>query len=235
MLHTFPKLSDLKRSQTITTQRKVPGVAWCTSKSKLAVLYKVRTAISGVEEMFLGTSSNDAAMVKPRMISKDITKSVLVAADKSKVPSSVEMGTDIDKSHAIFKKYFCDNSGTPIDNEINVIARIPVSMLIVREARIQTGKIDQGTFDSVESVETELLPFWLEHIVGFNASFQEDVLKEDSCKGYRPGKPATGHTFAASPFVGYTAIDDDDSDIEEEVNNLSEECKDIMQKSIYRR
>lgn len=54
VLQQFPMLSGLKRMQKLM---RVPAVAWLRKNNKLAVLYKTRQVVDGMETMFLGTAS----------------------------------------------------------------------------------------------------------------------------------------------------------------------------------
>ena len=156
-LHGFQEKSDLKREQAMTAHRRVPGVAFLRSNTKLAVLCKLKKVVKGVEQLFLGTTSNNASSVRPKFLSTDITKSVLVAVDKEAVPSFVEIGKDIDKSHSALGGFFCDNAGQPHDNEAKVLARISVGLPLIKGAQIQAGNIDQGTCDTLEDLDTAFM------------------------------------------------------------------------------
>ena len=61
LLYPFAKLSDLKRTQSITSKQQVLGVMWCRSDEKVSAMYKVKKVVAGIEKMFLGSTLNRVA------------------------------------------------------------------------------------------------------------------------------------------------------------------------------
>ena len=234
ILFPYAKQSDQKRTACITNNRKTPGVIWLKSSTKLSVLYKLRSVVQGAENLLLGTASNNVATPRPRLIATDITHSILVAVDKSSVPACVETGKDIDKKHPKLGPFFCDSKGAPTDTETKVVARIPVSMPIAQGSRIQSGTVDQATYDCCDDIDTSLLPFWLKYAQAWDNGLQSLLLTEADCKDFLPSKPNMGHSYAKSPYVSFTPIQDDDSDLEDAVETLEGECNDIAKDNMTR-
>ena len=226
VLQRFPMLSSLKRMQKLV---RVPAVAWLRKKNKLAVLYKTRQVVVGMQTMFLGSASNNSSTVRPVMVTTKIANNVLVAVNKSQVPPNVAVGKDIDKSNNELKAFFCDNDGVPYDNETKVIVRLPVCSPIGPGAKIKTGTVDQGTYTSLEDTEGEYYPFWLESITKHDKELQTLLLATEALREYLPPRPALGHDYADTPFFELSPIDPDDEDLENEIEALTSECNAIAQ------
>lgn len=229
-LHGFPAMTDLKRTNTIASSNKTPGAIFCSNKSTLRALYKVRQLVLGPDEFFLGTSSNNISQVRSRLVKKSLVHNVLVAADLTEVPSCVNKGKTIDKKYKEFSRFFCGNDGTEYDSNEKVIVSLPVCLPLPREAKVQVGTIDQSTYDTLENIEEDfepkLLTFWLMHISKWDNELQELVLQDDSYKEYRPPSNKA-HSYADTPFISFETMKDDDSDLEEGINLLEDECNEV--------
>ena len=229
----FTKLSTLKRRNLVTNDKKVGSIIWFRAKDVLQTMYKAREVVpSGeTESSLLGTISNKATSVRARLLSCDVLKSVLVVVDNVNIPPNVPTGPVLDKTDAFLGSFLLDAEGNPIDVVDKVVVRLPVSLPLPYESIIKTGEVDQCALELLDDIDdTTFASFWASNINEFNEAFQDVLLVEDTLKGYLPAMPNVGHGYHISgPFVTLTRIDDDDTDLQEEVTSLEKECEDIAQ------
>ena len=103
--------SGKKRIDKLTNQHKSVGVIYFSQLGetpKLQVLYLPRavTKKNDVETSLLGTTSNVANSTRPKLLSNEVTKNVLVVASKEDVPEGFATGKVIDKELDTLKAYF---------------------------------------------------------------------------------------------------------------------------------
>ena len=89
--------------------------------------------------MYLDTVLNDPRKVCARMVKQNITKNVMVYANRNKVPAGAPWGKDTDEKYNILKGFFMDNNVVEYDVGVNVIVRLPVALPLPRESRIKCG------------------------------------------------------------------------------------------------
>ena len=233
VLHKYPDLSSLKRDRVVDKSH-VPGLIWLRAVDKLATLYNTRNVVQGNDQMLLGSQSNDSTSIRPRLVSTSIFDNVLVLVNKEDVPTNVTMGKVIDKTNEQLKGFVCNNEGAPLDSNDKVVVRLPVSMPLWKSAQIPSGPINQGTYDSLEEMDSVYAPFWLDSMKAWDADFQTLLLSDESLKGFLPPRPPVGYEYTnKSAYIPFTDIDDDDVDMNEEVETLSKESNEIAKQSLF--
>ena len=232
VLHKYPDLSSLKRDRVVNKPH-VPGLIWLRAEDRLATLYNTRNVVQGNDQMLLGSQSNDSTSIRPRLVSTSIFDNVLVLVNKEDVPSNVTMGKVIDKTNEHLKGFVCNNEGAPLDSNDKVVVRLPVSMPLWKSAQIPSGPINQGTYDSLEEMDSVYAPFWLDSMKAWDADFQTLLLSDESLKGFLPPRPPVGYEYTSSAHIPFTDIDDDDVDLNEEVETLSKESNEIAKQSLF--
>ena len=108
-----------------------------------------------------------------------------------------------------------------------------VAFPIPNQTQLQTGPIDQGVYSSVEEIDGDFLPFWLENVSSHNAEMQKIFLQEDSLKTYFSTKPPVGHEYISTPFIAYSDPDDEDEEMEDEVTTLSADCNMVTEADTF--
>ena len=109
------------------------------------------------EKVWLGTSSNNASSVRLKTIPNNSTANVAVVVNKSSLPTNFDIPIgpiDIDKKDTHLAKFFEDDKGSPLDNEIKIAVRMPAILPLPFQSTIKTGALNQGAFDSLENIDT---------------------------------------------------------------------------------
>jgi len=231
-----------KRGLAIAKSTITAGIGWLSAPSQLKTLYKVRpVSVQGESEhAFLGTASNKPSQIRPVMVSQDVIKNVLVVCNKDKIPEGVPygqviyQGDDAIKANTATKHFFYQADGvTIIENVEKVIARVPACFAIDYGAILQTGKMDQASYECLERMDdTGFTPWLVEILSTHDKEVQAAFLNDEDLKKYLPASSPTGHMIIASPFIKTRDIDDEDDDLEAEVETLQEECYEIVQRTI---
>ena len=226
-----------KRTGILLKKKVTSGIILFRGPNKLATLYKVRKAtVDTNENVWLGTSSNNASFVRLKTIPDNSTANVVVVVDKSSLPTNLDIPIgpiDIDKKDTHLAKFFEDDRGRPLDNEIKIAVRMPTILPLPFQSTIKTGALNQGAFDSLENIDTRLMSFWANAINTYDPDLQKALLHED-CKKYLPHRPAIGHGYIDSPFIKLSDIDDDDECINDAAEELRKECEKIVKKRMAR-
>ena len=220
-----------KRTAAITKVTLSAGLGWLTSKTKMIAMYKPRTTMKGNERVFLGTTSNRPVQLRVKTVSQEVTHNVLVVVDKDKVPDGVPHGPTINKTEPTLKHRFHKADGTTlIDKKEKVVARIACSFGIDYEAMLQTGTINQATFECLDRIDTSGYISWqIEALMNHETALQKSLLTETDLKKYLPNSPSsTGYSVIDSPFIKPDEIDEDDEDLEDDVDALAEECLSLV-------
>ena len=231
VLAPFKSGTIAKRTAAITKVTLAAGVGWLTSKSKMTTMYKPRLATKGNERVLLGTTSNRPLQLRVKTVSQNITHNVLVIVNKEKVPDGVPHGPTINKTEPTLKHMFHEADGTTLlDNKEKVVVRIAISFGIDYEAILQTGSINQATFECLDRMdETGYLAWQIDALMNHDEALQKFLLSEANLKKYLPNSPsATGYSVVDSPFIKPEDVDDDDSDLEDDVEALGEECLSLV-------
>lgn len=236
VLSTFKEGSKGKRSATVTSISMVAGIGWLSTPSKMAVLYLVRLAEKeGESEMvFLGTTSNDATQLRPSFVTQDVLANVLCIVNKASVPKGIPMGTTIDKKEAALVTLLCDSSGNPKDDEEKVIVRVPVGFPVSYGAQLRTGNINEETFQCLETMDpSESVSWQIETLKRHDKDVQTLLLSSSDLKKYLPSTPSPrGYGTIPSPFIKPNPVGDDDEKLNEDVDNLSDELKEFLDRRI---
>ena len=227
VMRPWINLSEMKRAQSITKRNAVAGIAWLREKDKFAVMYLPRLVDDETDPLYLGTISNKASTVRPKTVSKRVLSNVLVPVIQESVPTDIPVGTELDKTNVLIKHFFHDKDGKLLDDKKKVIARLNCGIPVPNKAQLQTGLVCQGVYSGLDDIDDPFLSFWLENLNQHDPELQKLLLKEDTLKTFLPNKPATGHNYINSPFLKYADPDEDDTEMEEEVVTLSEDCHDI--------
>jgi hypothetical protein len=232
-LLAFATLSLLKRKNLVTNDKKVSTMIWFKSTNILQTMYRTREVVpkDAQESSLLGTISNKASSVRARLLSCDVLKNVLVVVDNVDIPPNVPTGPVLDKTDPFLSGFLLDNNLDPIDDVDKVVVRLPCSLPLTYKSIIKTGDVDQSSLELMDDIdESTFVSFWAININKFDQGFQDLLLGEDSLKGCLPTMPNLGHGYRTSgPFVPLSVIDDDDTELEEEVASLEKECEDIAQ------
>lgn len=213
----------------------VSSIALFTAKNKMEVLYLPRQAFQKDEPhlVILGTASNNPIGARPKFVTLDAVKNVIICVDKDKVPDGIATGIDIDKDDAQLNKFFVDDDGNLKDTKTKVAARFPVSHPIAWQALLKTGTMQQASFDSLDRAdESGLLAFWAEQINNHDPELQQLLCGEADLKKYLPPSPPTGHSYISSPFVQMHDPNSSDEDLEVEVLSLVAKCTEIAQRNM---
>ena len=231
------KQSCQKRKYTLLQSKVVSTIAWLKNANELVTLYKAREVYpSGAfESAFLGTTSNRAASCKPWIGSNELTYEVMIAVNKADIPAGANLlmaSKSIDKSNALLKEFFCDDTDTPLDAHEKIMVRLPVCVPLPFGSFVKPGTVDQNTFTSFEDIDDKLLPFWLRHIQLFNKDLQDCLQNNASLKEFRPVVASQGHFLADSPYLPLIDVDESDDDLVEHQNGLENECLDIAKANI---
>ena len=139
------------------------------------------------------------------------TQNVLVDVGKETIPANVETGKVVDKPVTGIKDFFCENNGKLYNNNKKITAHLPVSLLIPPKAKIKSGTVDQGTYDTLEENDPIYLPFWLSAVKKHDPDLQVLLNSNDTVKEFLPHLPAMGHGYLDHPFVAFTTIDEDNN------------------------
>ena len=230
-LKPFFTSSGKKRLDRAANHRKVAGVIYFSehnNDNKLQALYLPRKVTKKNEDdpFLLGTSSNKANSVRPKLLSSDVTKNVLVVVNEEDIPDGIATGKVIDKQLDTLKTYFVNESGDLKDNLEKVVVRLPVGMIFPYHAIIEP---EQATFDCLTTIdpENDVLSFWARGILSHNSDLQSTLLRDTSLKQFLPPMPSTGHYYKGSPYMMAQNVDEEADDLEEEVEALSTDCNDI--------
>ena len=231
--------SGKKRIDKLTNQHKSVGVIYFSrlgETPKLQVLYLPRavTKKNDVETSLLGTTSNVANSIRPKLLPNEVTKNVLVVANKEDVPEGFATGKVIDKELDTLKAYFVDESGNLKDNLEKVVVRVPIGVVLPYQAVINTGIVEQATFDCLTNVdpENDSLCFWARSVLSHNSDLQATLLRDTALKPYVPPMPSTGHHYRNTPFISAQNVDEEADDLEDEVEALSSDCTDIATRNM---
>jgi hypothetical protein len=242
-LHPFAKLPMGKRVGLLLKKTAVAGILAFRKQNKLTTLYRVRKAVHTVsddetKDVWLGTTSNNAASVRPKFIPDTALCNVISVVSKKDIPTEVDIPTgqiDIDKDDDLLKKFFYDG-GDLIDDYEKVAVRLPAIAPAPFGFSFKVGSLDQGAYDGLEQVDDAYYPFWADAINNHNAELQQLLLTENSLKKYLPARTAVGHGYIDSPFITFGDIDEDDEPLNDAAEELRLECeriaKDALTKSI---
>lgn len=235
-LSTFLAGSKGKRSAMATSTSIVAGVSWLSGPNKMSVLYLVRLAEQdGQSEMvFLGTTTNEATQLRPSVLSQDVLSNVLCIVNKTSVPKEIPMGATIDKTEAALSGILCDSNGNPKDGEEKVIVRVPVSFPVSYGAQLRTGTINEETFQCLDAMDPSESVSWLiETLKAHDKDVQTLLLSSSDLKKYLPVLPSpTGFGTIPSPFIKSNSVGDDDMKLEEDVDCISDELKELLDRQI---
>ena len=228
----FSKAPYARRKHTTLRHKIVSAIVWFKGSRKLVALYKSREAYgTNNDSLLLGSSSNNARTVIPKIVGFDILHNVLVVVNKSDADKfkNVEVGAIIDKTEAKIRRFFHDTQSALIDNEDKVAARLPICVPIPFGSTIKVGTLDQNTYSSFDDIDDSgFLCFWAENINKHNADLQKLLLEDDDLKQWLPATPATGHAYLATPYVPFSDLDDDDVQLSKEIKLLGDECEEIL-------
>ncbi len=231
VLTPWPKHSIAKRIASAVKKSLVSGLIYFKERDKLATLYKPRqVSMEGEANLvWLGTTSNDPMRVQAKTISQDVLGNVLVIVSKHKVPAEFEHGIDINKDEPLLKQHFYNGSNELIDNDTKVAVRVSVGLPAPYEALIKTGTVGTDTFTSLDASDgTGKMAFWADCIRQYDSNIQSILLGDQALRKYLPTRPTTGHDYVNSPFISPTEPDEDDTELQEEVETLQEECIQLL-------
>ena len=231
ILNSWFKHSMAKRVASTVKKSLVSGILFFKARDKLATLYKPRQVSKEGEAnlVWLGTTSNDPIRVQAKTVSQDVLGNVLVIASKDKVPAEFEHGIDINKDEPHLRQYFYNASNELIDNETKVAVRVSVGLPLPFQAQIKTGTLGTGTFTSLDASDgSGKMSFWADCIRQYDPNIQATLLTEDALQKYLPPRAPTGHDYVDSPFISPVEPDEDDSELQEEVETLQDDCIELL-------
>lgn len=195
----------------------------------MSVLYLPRLVSkkNELDTVFLATASNKPSQIRPKTIVQSVLYNVLLVVDKDKVPDDVPIGIPIDKNEAAIKHHFYEADGTTLlDNKEKVAARVSASFPVGYGSLLQTGKLNQATYDCVEQMDPSGYVSWqVENLAAHNPQPQVILTTDTAMQKYLPPIPSlVGYAIVPSPFIKSEDIDDADDGLEEDVDDLSKEC-----------
>ena len=140
--------------------------------------------MKGNERAFLGTTSNRPVQLCVKTVSQEVTHNVLVVIDKDKVPDGVPRGPIINKTESTLKYHFHKADGTTLINKKEkVVARTACSFGIGYKAMLQTGTINQATFECLDQIDTSGYISWqIEALMNHETALQKSLDRNRSEK-----------------------------------------------------